>query len=165
MIAVWHGQVRVLLRAPARFRRLVPPWGASSPAPSAPRYRHQDARVPVPCRRRGAPKCWSHCPPLNPSRHQLPAQAAPAADPPRPATVWTRARRSGGVWSGGWLRRCVVGLRHHAPQIQRVDGPAGAPQAPMLSLHAARGHARWPEPAPTLPDVAWGGARINIHGL
>ena len=81
MSAVWHGQVRVLLRAPARFRRLVPPWGASSTAPSAPCDRHQDARVPVPCRRRGAQRCRSRWPQRHASRHTLPETAAPACCP------------------------------------------------------------------------------------
>jgi ribosomal protein L32 len=81
MIEVWHCQVRVLLRAPARFRCLVSPLDASSPAPRAPRYRHQGARIPVPCRRRAEQRRRSRWPHLNPYRHTLPEKAAPACGP------------------------------------------------------------------------------------
>src|SRR5215216_5770708 len=104
MIEVWQGQVRVFLRAPARFRRLVPPLGSSSPVPREPRYRNQDARVPVPCRRRGAQRVGLDAL-ISPriDKRGLRRQHPPA-DSQRTATVWTRERRRWGVLSGGWLK-------------------------------------------------------------
>jgi hypothetical protein len=100
MSEVWHRQVRVLLRAPARFRRLVSPLDASSPAPRAPRYRHQGARVPVPCRRRAAQRRRSSCPHRNPYRPTLPAKAAPACCPAahRPSVDKSKEERGRLEW-------------------------------------------------------------------
>jgi hypothetical protein len=65
---------------------------------------------------------------------------------------------------GAWLRRHVGGLRHHAPDIRRVDGTAGAQKAKMSSLHDARGQDVLQEPAHTLQDVKLGGARACAAG-
>ena len=89
----------------------------------------------------------------------------PHADQQRTATVWTRERRRWGVWSGWWLRSRVVGLRHHAPDIRRVDGTAGAHKAKMSYLHEARGQDVLQEPAHKLQDVELGGARACAAGF
>jgi hypothetical protein len=66
---------------------------------------------------------------------------------------------------GWWLRRRVVGLRHHVPDIRRVDGTAGAHKAKMSDLHAARGQDVLQEPAHTLQDVELSGARACTAGF
>jgi hypothetical protein len=93
------------------------------------------------------------------------ANGLPLGFQQRTATGWTRARRRWGVWGGWWLRSRVVGLRHHAPDIRRVAGTAGAQKAKMLYRHAARGQDVVQEPAPTLQDVEWGGARACAAGF
>ena len=66
---------------------------------------------------------------------------------------------------GWWRRSRVVGLRHHATDIQRVDGTAGAHKAKMAYLHEARGQDMLQEPAHTLQDVELGGARACASGF
>jgi hypothetical protein len=65
---------------------------------------------------------------------------------------------------GWWLRRRVVGLRHHAPDIRRVAGTAGAQKAQMSDLHDARGQDVLQEPAHTLQAVELSGARACAAG-
>lgn len=165
MIEVWNCQVRVLLRAHARFRRLVPPWGASLQLPENPdtaTRTHESLSLASAGVNRGvgpdvliSTRIDKRC-----LRRQH-----PHADQQRTATVWTRERGRWGVWSGWWLRSRVVGLRHHAPDIRRVDGTAGAHKTKMSYLHEARGQDVLQEPAHKLQDVELGGARACASGF
>jgi hypothetical protein len=165
MSEVWHCQGRVLLRAPVRFRRRVPPGAPPLQRPENPatatRTHESLALAGAGVHRGVGPDV------LISSRiaTRFLRRPHPPADPQRPAPGWTRARRSGGVWRGWWLRRRIVGRRQHAPAIRRVDGPAGAQKANMSYLHEARGQDVWQEPAHKLQDVEWGGARACAAGL
>lgn len=88
----------------------------------------------------------------------------PTDDTPLPTTVWAGQRRRGMV--SGWRQRgsCPVVRRYQAPDGIRGDGTAGAQQAEVAHLHAARGQDVLQEPAYALQDVELGGARACAAG-
>src|SRR5712691_9068638 len=164
MIEVWHCQVRVLLRAHTRFRRLVPPWAPPLQRPESPdtaTRAHESLALAGAGVHRGVGPHVLISPRLD---KRFLSRQPPHADQQRTATVWTRARRRWGVWRGWGLRSRAVGLHHHATDIRRVDGTAGAHTAQMSSLHAARGQDVLQEPAQKLQDVELGGARAGAAG-
>ena len=89
----------------------------------------------------------------------------PTDDTPLPSAMWAGPRRSGRRAGGRQRGSEPVVRRHHATDVLRGDGPAGAQHAAVAHRHAARGEDMVQEPAETRQDVEGGGARTCPAGL